>query len=211
MFIDNYDTPPWDALTYLTGECNYGGRVTDDRDRRLINSLLSLFYCEAVITNDRYQLTPSGDYYVISFNGYFDYIDYIRNLPMMPHPEVWNQKDQCNDNADILTFVIGIPYLFKRKWNFDASFLIWNEKCLFFFHLQVYGLHENADITKDQQETQQIFDSILLTLPRQVWLFILNINIIITTVLTISFIRSFYSPLSDYHFISEQLISIFPP
>uniref|UniRef100_A0A8C0MAC7 Dynein axonemal heavy chain 3 n=1 Tax=Canis lupus familiaris TaxID=9615 RepID=A0A8C0MAC7_CANLF len=121
MFLNDYKEVPFDALTYLTGECNYGGRVTDDKDRRLLLSLLSTVYCKE-IEQDHYYIAPGDTYYIPPHGSYqvrgSSYIDYLRNLPITAHPEV-------------------------------------------------FGLHENADITKDNQETNQLFQGVLLTLPRQ--------------------------------------------
>jgi dynein heavy chain len=45
MFLDEFETSvPFDTLKYLTAECNYGGRVTDGKDRRLIITLLEDYY-----------------------------------------------------------------------------------------------------------------------------------------------------------------------
>ena len=37
LYLDSYDDIPWKSLRYLIAEASYGGRVTDDRDRRLLN------------------------------------------------------------------------------------------------------------------------------------------------------------------------------
>lgn len=57
IFLDNLrpeDPIPYTALAYLAGECNYGGRVTDDKDRRCLVNILTDFYC-ADIQDDEYR------------------------------------------------------------------------------------------------------------------------------------------------------------
>jgi dynein heavy chain len=41
---ENLEKVPFEALLYLTGNCNYGGRVTEETDRRLLNTLLEDLY-----------------------------------------------------------------------------------------------------------------------------------------------------------------------
>uniref|UniRef100_A0A8D1B9U0 Dynein heavy chain 12, axonemal n=1 Tax=Sus scrofa TaxID=9823 RepID=A0A8D1B9U0_PIG len=114
LFINEYDTIPFEAISYLTGECNYGGRVTDDWDRRLLLTMLADFYNPHIIENSHYKFSPSGNYFAPPKGTYNDYIEFIKKLPFIQHPEI-------------------------------------------------FGLHENVDISKDLQQTKILFESLLLT------------------------------------------------
>ncbi|XP_023257599.1 dynein heavy chain 12, axonemal [Seriola lalandi dorsalis] len=114
LFVNEYDEVPFEAITYLTGECNYGGRVTDDWDRRLLMTILADFYNKDVIEKPRYPFSPSGEYFAPPKSIFEDYIEFIKQLPFGQHPEV-------------------------------------------------FGMHENVDISKDLQQTKLLFDSLLLT------------------------------------------------
>ena len=79
---------PFKALQYTTGECNYGGRVTDDHDRTCLNSILRLIYDEPILA-DGYTLSPSGLYKVPrGSNGLEGYWEAIQRLPFAAAPEV---------------------------------------------------------------------------------------------------------------------------
>jgi dynein heavy chain, axonemal len=63
-YLDSYEATPWDALKYLIAEANYGGRVTDELDRRVLNSYLNKFYCEEALTIPSFPLSALPHYVV---------------------------------------------------------------------------------------------------------------------------------------------------
>lgn len=61
MLLDDYQDIPWKVLNYLGAEINYGGRVTDDKDVRLIKSILKKYMNSEILT-DEYKFSESGLY-----------------------------------------------------------------------------------------------------------------------------------------------------
>ncbi|XP_073981598.1 dynein axonemal heavy chain 7-like isoform X2 [Rhodnius prolixus] len=116
MFLDQYDEIQYPALRYMTGDCNYGGRVTDDWDRRTLSTVLRRFYCPELVADDPvYYFDDSKIYYVPQTINYTQILEYVKGLPLTTMPSV-------------------------------------------------FGMHANADIMKDKQETSLMLSSILLTL-----------------------------------------------
>lgn len=95
IFIDGFpDKTPFDALKYLTGECNYGGRVTEKQDRVTLLTILNDFYTEAIF-DEEYVFSPSGLYYSPKHGDYQDYINYCDSLPQFPDPEVFGMHQNA--------------------------------------------------------------------------------------------------------------------
>lgn len=53
---------PWQALQYLIAECNYGGRVTDDRDRTLIKTYAKEIFDDNLIAPERWRPNGTEEY-----------------------------------------------------------------------------------------------------------------------------------------------------
>ncbi|CAB0032367.1 unnamed protein product [Trichogramma brassicae] len=88
-FQISYDEVPYKAILYLTGECNYGGRVTDDRDRRCLNTILNDFYNDSVVSDSDYSFSESSPEYALPRRfEYKDYIKQIESIPDNPPPQV---------------------------------------------------------------------------------------------------------------------------
>jgi len=94
-FLDTMDVIPWDALVFVTGHINYGGRVTDDWDRRCLMSILSKFINRNVLEDD-YKFSASGNYYAPVAGELDTTKEYLSKLPDVDDPEVFGMHDNAN-------------------------------------------------------------------------------------------------------------------
>ena len=79
---------PFKAITYLTSDCIYGGRVTDDWDRRTLTAILSDIYSPKMIDDDNFKINDLKEYPINYFEDYDPYEQHFLSLPENESPEI---------------------------------------------------------------------------------------------------------------------------
>ena len=115
VFLDEYpDRVPYDAMKYLIAEANYGGRVTDDWDRRLVNVYISELMHEDVVHTDNFLLSELPQYYVPDDGTLKSYKDTVRSFPPTDHPMAFGQhpnadiSSQIDDSNIVIDVLLGL-------------------------------------------------------------------------------------------------------
>jgi dynein heavy chain len=88
IFLDQYDTTDYDVIKVICADINYGGRVTDKKDIRLINSIISKFICKEILS-DEYDFSGETIYTSPKIGNQSDYLDVISKLPLNASPEIF--------------------------------------------------------------------------------------------------------------------------
>jgi len=102
VFLDEYpDRIPYDAMKYLIAEANYGGRVTDDWDRRLVNVYISELMCEDCVNGEKFMLSSLPEYYIPDEGDLKSYKEFIRGFPQTDHPLAFGQHSNSDMAASI--------------------------------------------------------------------------------------------------------------
>ncbi|KXS21750.1 hypothetical protein M427DRAFT_107149 [Gonapodya prolifera JEL478] len=88
MFLEEYAEVPYKVLRYTVAQINYGGRVTDDWDRRLIANIVEDYYNPHIL-EDGHMFSPVETYQSIPADNYSAYRNYIKSLPLDEPPDVF--------------------------------------------------------------------------------------------------------------------------
>lgn len=113
MYLTNQPGVPWSTLNYIIAEVNYGGRVTDDKDVRLISAILQRYFTENLL-RENYKLSSLDTYYVPTPTSLSDIRAYIRTLPLEENPKIFGlhpnalataQFNQCRQFMDTIISV----------------------------------------------------------------------------------------------------------
>jgi dynein heavy chain, axonemal len=111
--LNQYETIPYDAIAYLCGECNYGGRVTDAWDRRTIVTILQDFINESVVIDPVYKFTKFDTTYTVPKRSeHREVVKHINEtIPNDPSPEIFGLHPNAGIIRDLNASIIMLDTL----------------------------------------------------------------------------------------------------
>ena len=116
---NNEEDLPWDTLRYLIGEAMYGGRVTDDCDRRVMNTYLREYLGNFIFdSNQTFFFSTSGAEYTIpNALNHEQFMMAIDSIPLFTSPGVFG----LHPNAEISYFTNTAKELWLNVLSLQTS------------------------------------------------------------------------------------------
>jgi dynein heavy chain len=112
------ESVPFTTLRYLISDASYGGRVTDDWDRRMLNTYIEQFMCPQAITMEGFRLSSAPDYFIPpDAPPYQTFKDFCAHLPLDDPPEAFGQ----HPNADIASQIANAFSLLDNLMSVNAT------------------------------------------------------------------------------------------
>jgi len=88
MYLTSQPDVPWITLRYIIAEVNYGGRVTDDKDVRLISAVLKGYFTPDMLI-EGFRFAGLDAYYPPRQGTLDETRGYLKTLPMDEDPRVF--------------------------------------------------------------------------------------------------------------------------
>jgi dynein heavy chain len=100
MYLAGQEGVPFQTLRYIVAEVNYGGRVTDDKDVRLISAVVARYF-ETQLLDDAFLLSSLKEYYAPPEGSLDEARAYIKQLPGQENPRVFGLHQNALITAQI--------------------------------------------------------------------------------------------------------------
>jgi len=109
-WVDEDEFLPWGSLKYLIGDAMYGGRVSDDMDRRVLTTYLQEYMGDFLFDDcQKFFFSRAGfDYELPEWGPVDNYTRMVESLPLTNPPSVFG----LHPNAEIGYYTIAS----KRMW-----------------------------------------------------------------------------------------------
>eukprot|EP00756_Hemistasia_phaeocysticola_P022945 Hpha_TRINITY_DN15865_c4_g10::TRINITY_DN15865_c4_g10_i1::g.188383::m.188383/K10408/DNAH; dynein heavy chain, axonemal len=88
--ITAFDEIPWAAVKYTIGVINYGGRVTDFLDDRLLQTFIRIYFTPDMFQHDTWKFDTKGDYRMVNPElSRSQTMSFIEELPLYEDPPLF--------------------------------------------------------------------------------------------------------------------------